>query len=155
MRQFGMPAVALWLTLAGLVPFAVPAGLLWILRADPVLSGQVALALLVYSALILSFLGGVRWGAEINAQGSGGIPRGPILALSVLGALAGWVMVLISSLTGVFWPVLAFAAATHILHGYWDADGAGLPRWFRGLRIIAATGAVLSLAAAAASYAAR
>lgn len=155
MRQFGIPTVALWLTLTGLVPFTVPAGLLWILRGDLVLSGQAALALLVYSALILSFLGGVRWGAEINAQGSGGIPRAPILALSVLGALAGWALVLIGVLTGFFWPALAMAAIAHILQGYWDADGAGLPGWFRRLRIIAATGAVLSLAAAAASYAAR
>lgn len=155
MRQFGMPAVALWLTLAGLLPFAVPAGLLWMLPADPVLSGQAALALLVYSALILSFLGGVRWGAEINAQGSGGIPRAPILALSVLGALAGWAFVLFGVLTGALWLALAMAAGAHILQGYWDADGAGLPRWFRRLRIIAATGAVLSLVAAAASYAVR
>lgn len=155
MRLFGMPANAVWLTLSGLLPFIGLAALVWGARPEPGLSGQAAMALLVYGALILSFLGGVRWGAEINAQGSGGIPRTPLLALSVLGALAAWALVVIALATGITWPVLAGLAAAHLVHGVWDADGAGLPLWFRRLRIIAATGAVLSLLAAAAAYALR
>ncbi|MBK8197437.1 MAG: DUF3429 domain-containing protein [Acidobacteria bacterium] len=152
MRVFGIPGVPLALTLAGLIPFGAGAGVMWYARGDdPVLQAQAALSLLVYAGVILSFLGGVRWGAEINANGSG-IPRTRLMVLSVLGALAGWGLVLWGVLGSLGWQVFAAAAAAHVLHGVWDADGAGLANWFRRLRIFAAAGAVISLGAAAAVY---
>jgi hypothetical protein len=154
MRLFGIPGVPLALMLGGLVPFAAGAGGMWALRADPALQGQVALALLVYGAIILSFLGGIRWGAEVNAHG-GGIPRTRQLVLSVLGSLAAWGLVLWAVLGAPGWPVFALAAAAHGLHGIWDADGAGLPMWMRRLRILGAAGAVIALGAAAAVYVVR
>jgi hypothetical protein len=155
MRLFNIPVLPLGLTLAGLIPFAAPAAVIWLSADDPVRKAQVGLVLIVYSAMILSFLGGVRWGAEINAQGSGGTPRGTLLSLSVLGSLAGWGLVLWAVLSALAWPVFAAAAAAHLLHLIWDADGAGLPFWYRRLRVVAGSGAVLALAAAAAGYALR
>ena len=146
-----MPGVPLALMLVGLVPFAAGAGAVWALRSDPALQGRAALALLAYSAVILSFLGGIRWGAEVNAHGAG-IPRTRQLVLSVLGSLAGWGLLLWAMLSAPGWPVLVAAALAHLLHGIWDADGAGLPVWMRRLRIIGAAGAVLALGAAAAAY---
>ncbi len=151
MRLFGIPGVPLALTLAGLIPFVAGAALMWAPDIGPVQQAQAALCLLVYGAVILSFLGGVRWGAEINAQG-GGHPRAPLVTLSVLGALAAWGLVLWSVLGGLGWPVFAAAAAAHVAHGVWDADGAGLPFWYRRLRVFAAVLATASLAAAGAAY---
>lgn len=151
MRLLGIPGVPLALMLGGLVPFAAGAGAIWALRTDAALQGQVALALLAYGAVILSFLGGIRWGAEVNAHGAG-IPRARQLALSVLGSIAAWGLVLWAMLAAPGWPVLVAAALAHLLHGLWDADGAGLPIWMRRLRIIGAAGAVIALGAAAAAY---
>ena len=154
MRLFGLPAVALGLTLAGLVPLAAGAGVMWAARADAVLQMQAAQAVIVYGALILSFLGGVRWGAEVNGQGAG-IPRSPLLGLSVLGSLAGFAIIIWALWSVELWPVLAALAFAHLLHGVWDAGGAGLPIWMRRLRGFAAVVAVIALGAAAASYFAR
>lgn len=154
MRLFGIPGVPLALTLAGLVPFIAAASVVAASGQDFVLRAQAGLVLLVYAGVILGFLGGVRWGAEINAQGSG-IPRTRLIALSVLGALAGAVLVVWGVLGGLGWPVFAAAALAHLLHAAWDVDGAGLPNWFRRLRLIAGAGAFAALAAAATVYALR
>lgn len=45
---------------AGLIPFVLLAGLLWLV--DAALQAWVAIALAAYAALIASFLGGVHWG---------------------------------------------------------------------------------------------
>ncbi len=142
------------LTLAGLVPFIAASSIVAASGDDVVLRAQAALILLVYAGVILSFLGGVRWGAEINAQGSG-IPRARLINLSVLGALAGTGLTVWGVLGGLGWPVFAAAALAHLMHAGWDIDGAGLPNWFRRLRLIAGAGAFASLAAAAAVYALR
>ncbi|MFN7056436.1 DUF3429 domain-containing protein [Hyphomonas sp.] len=155
MRLFNIPVIPLLLTLAGLVPFVAPAALMWMSGSQPIRTAQAALVLIVYGAIILSFLGGVRWGAEINAQGSGGIPRGGLMYLSVLGSLAGWGLVLWAVLGQLGWPVFAAAAGAHLVHMAWDANGAGMPFWYRRLRLFAGSGAALSLAAAAAAYALR
>jgi len=155
MRLFKIPVVPLLLTMAGLVPFGAAAGLMLLSGGQPVRMAQAGLVLIVYGAVVLSFLGGVRWGAEINAQGSGGIPRSGLMYFSVLGSLAGWGLVLWAVLGQLGWPVFAAAALAHVLHLLWDADGAGLPFWYRRLRIIAGSGAALLLAIAAAVYALR
>lgn len=155
MRLFNIPVVPLGLTLAGLIPFAAAAALLWLYPGQLAGAANPGLVLIVYAAVILSFLGGVRWGAEINAQGSGGLPRAPQMYLSMLGALAGWGAVLWAAAGQLDWPVFAAAAAAHLLHLVWDANGAGLPFWYRRLRILAGSGAAVSLIAAAAAYALR
>lgn len=155
MGKAATPSAALWLTLSGLIPFAAPAVFLGAVGADPLLREQAALCLLVYSAVILSFLGGVRWGAEIGGLSNGAGPRASILAMSVLGSLAGWALVLLAAFGALYWQALALSALAHGLHAYWDRASLALPPWFRRLRLIAATGAALSLAIAAAGYALR
>ena len=85
MKLFGIPGAPLALTLAGIAPFAAGAGVMWAAQADPVLQAQAGLTLLVYGAVILSFVGGLRWGAEIAASEA---PRAAVLALwhAVFGA---------------------------------------------------------------------
>ncbi len=45
---------------AGLIPFALLAVLVWLVNAE--LQAWVAMALVAYAALIVSFLGGIHWG---------------------------------------------------------------------------------------------
>ncbi|MEL6826722.1 MAG: DUF3429 domain-containing protein, partial [Pseudomonadota bacterium] len=59
------PQVPMALMFAGVIPFVATSGLMLVWRNDPALKVTMAPWLLVYAAVILSFLGGVRWGAEI------------------------------------------------------------------------------------------
>jgi hypothetical protein len=149
MRQFGIPGAPLALTLAGIAPFAAGAGVMWAARQDPVLQAQAGLTLLVYGAVILSFVGGLRWGAEVAGSEA---PRGAVLALSALGSLAAWVLVLYGVLGALNWQVFAAAAGAHLLHGVWDTGAAGLPAWMRRLRAIGTVGAAAALLAGGAAY---
>jgi Protein of unknown function (DUF3429) len=150
MKLFGMPAAPLALTLAGVLPFAAGAGVMLAAADQPILKAQAGLVLLVYGAVILSFLGGLRWGAEIAARDEA--PRAGILGLSVLGSLAGWGLVLWMFFSGAGWPMFAAAAGLHLVHGLWDAGAGGLPGWMRRVRVIGAACAAASLGAGAAAY---
>ncbi len=79
---------AAWiLGLAGLVPFVAGA---WMIAtgSEVIPLPDVPFAVLAYGAIILSFLGGIRWGAALNETGR----RSPTtLAQSVVPALVAWV----------------------------------------------------------------
>lgn len=149
MSRFGIPGAPLALTLAGIAPFAAGASVMWAAEADPVLQAQAGLTLLVYGAVILSFLGGLRWGAEVAGQAP---PRAAALGLSVLGSLAAWGLVLYAVLGALDWQVFAAAAGAHLLHGIWDTGAAALPAWMRRLRAIGTFGAAAGLLAGGAAY---
>lgn len=145
---FAMPAATLVLTLGGVIPFVAGAIALFVLRDEIARQAAAQLALLAYTAMILSFLGGVRWGVEI-AHPSGQSPRFFILAVSVIGALAGWALVLQAVLVGLApWLFLA-AAGLIVLHWAWDVIGArDTPAWYDGLRTLGTIGATAALLAA-------
>lgn len=146
---FGIPAPVLGLTLSGLLPFIGGAVFVWMREGDPAGQASAQLVLLAYGAVILSFLGGVRWGVEIS-RGPLSPPRWGELVFSVLGALAAWGLVLWPVLQG-FSPLLfAAMAGALILHGAWDvASTRELPEGYRRVRWVATGGAALSLLAAA------
>jgi hypothetical protein len=149
MKLFGIPGAPLALTLAGMAPFAAGTGVMWAAQADPVLQAQSGLALLAYGAVILSFVGGLRWGAEVAGREA---PRAKVLGLSVLGSLAAWALVLYGVLGALGWQVFAAAAGAHLLHGVWDTGAQGLPAWMRRLRAIGTFGAAAALLAGGAVY---
>ena len=95
-----IPRTALLLGYAGVLPFAA--------LAMGYVIGEYAAALqgfLLYGGLILSFLGGVRWGAAASPQ-----PSSRALALSVLPSLWAFAcLTLPGSLTGVWGLLLGFA----------------------------------------------
>ena len=100
-----IPKAACWLGFAGLIPFFSAAfiGLVW---STPL--HEISLkALLAYGAVILSFLGGIRWGLAIATSKSSGL-LGP-LAMSVAPALVGWVALLVPSSVGLVLLALGFA----------------------------------------------
>jgi hypothetical protein len=138
--------LTLALTLAGAIPFvALASAPLWV-GEDGALRTWAATALALYGGVILSFLGGIRWGAAIAA--GAGRAQGHEVALSVLPPLAGWGL--------SFWAVFGagFAIALWAMAGVfavqwlWDraawASGR-LPEWFATERTLASAMAVASL----------
>ncbi len=145
--MFAIPLLPLILTLAGLLPFLAGAAAIFGYSDDLARQASVKLVLLLYAASILSFLGGVRWGAEmVRAPAS---PSAVWMSASVLGSLAGWALASHGALGGLYpWQFLAFAAL-FIAHWLFDIrTGGALPDWYTPLRTIATLGAVASLTAA-------
>lgn len=139
------PQAPMALMFMGIIPFAASAGAMVVWRNDIALMITAALWLLIYGAVILSFLGGVRWGVEIAKRER---PRYVELIPSVLGALVGWALVLTAFRFGVQpWGIAAMAGAL-TLHYVYDLMSGELPRWYRQMRVWPTLGAVLSLAVA-------
>ncbi len=126
-----IPPSALYLGLAGVLPFWLAALLFWS-HADPVGTSTAAALAIAYGAVILAFLGGVRWGLAIATPGRA--PAAATLVLSVLPALAGF--------AAMFTPplfALAVLVSGFLLQALWDviaADHGRLPQWFAMLRMI-------------------
>jgi hypothetical protein len=135
-----IPPVVLGYGLAGLIPFWAPAvaGLAW-----PEARAMAGLLLAAYAALILSFLGGARFGRAVL----GTPPSVATISLSMLPTLAGLaILALPPSLRTV--QLLSLAAALSV-HWLWDLRDASAPAWMPRLRTILTAGAVGGLAVGA------
>lgn len=130
----GLPGVL------GLVPFFAAAGLyVW---GEPQMAGPGLLFLLTYAAVILSFLGGLRWGYEMARPQ---IRLGVLLA-ACAPALAAWLLLALPFMTA---PIqLGGFIVCFVLAWLWDAGSADLPRWWSRLRTFLTLGAGLALATA-------
>lgn len=128
------------LGVAGLIPFFVTGAVLW---AGPQRFGPLVfiapIALLAYAATIASFLGGVRWGAEMNREAG---PRPIPLALSTAPQVLAWLLIIapIPTVGRYGGLILLFA-----IGAVWDAASPDLPAWYRGLRVPLSVGAVAAL----------
>ena len=89
-----IPAPAAWLGGAGLIPFAL-AALMAMIAEDAELRAIALRGFVAYSAVILAFLGGVRWGAAL-----GEVSWRP-LTLSVLPSLFACACLLIDPMDAV------------------------------------------------------
>lgn len=118
------------LALAGFVPFAVLTGAQFVPGATMIQTLGLA-ALKVYAAIILSFLGGIRWGIAVKTAPAHG-EMGTYL-LSVVPSLWAWLAFFAPGPWGFVMFAFGFAAM-----GWWDralvARGAA-PRWFGFLRV--------------------
>lgn len=127
-----VPRVPLWLGLAGVLPFAIgmvvyAAGGIWIVDQAFALRSTLG-----YGAVILSFLGGTRWGMGVLLANED--KRDARLSLSVLPSLLGWVALLLPAFPALVLLAVAFAA-----QGAWDVGDAaddGAPSWFAHLRTV-------------------
>ena len=125
-----VPKAPLWLGLTGAIPFVAGViifalGGLWLVSADLALRSTV-----VYGAVILSFLGGVRWGLGLLL--SNPETRDARFTLSVIPSLIGWIAVLLPA-----FPALVMLAVSFAAQGAWDvgdAEDDGAPPWFGHLR---------------------
>ena len=138
-----IPGMALALGLSGLIPFAAGAAALWA-PLQP-LTPELGLKLVTaYGAIILSFLGGIRWGTAIGPYDTRS--QGSEFSASVQGSLAGLAAVFIPPV-----PSLTLLIAGFLLQALWDVtsvESGRLPAWFGKLRMLLTAGAVISLTAA-------
>ena len=112
---------------AGVLPFAGLA-LVFALTHGPM--QELALrAFLVYGAVILSFLGGIRWGAAARAAQ----PRGGEFVLAVLPSLWAWACLLAESQMVAAWGLMAGFG----LMGFadWMRPAPGTAPWLVSLRL--------------------
>ncbi len=138
-----IPLAALVLGLGGLIPFvacAVSVATGWRL---PLIDDPVR-ALLGYAAVILSFLGGVRWGFALRMADPGLQARA--FVLSVGPSIAAWLTLLAPTLMG-----LAVMPALFLMLGLADMrmTTVGAPFWYRRLRLLLTAIVVIALLAAA------
>lgn len=135
-----IPRSVLVYGLLGLIPFLAPP---LISLVTPSHAGILGLVSLIYGALILSFLGGARWGQEVARAD----PRAGVITLAMLPTLAGFGLLLATSVDR---PAQLLAMAMLLgLHFFWDAGSLGLPGWYPRLRLILTAGAITGLAAMA------
>lgn len=115
---FAAGAFASWLGIYGLADAAVGAILDWVL---------------LYGAIILSFMGGGRWGAAIRDS------RQDKLLMAVLPALVAWVAVIPKEFLPSAWPVDSFAYGTlgvaFILILITEFAAEDWPDWYLSLRL--------------------
>jgi len=117
---------ARWLGFAGVLPFAASA--LNLHTGWPLFDGFALQVFIVYSAVILSFLGGIRWGlAARHVTATAGdyvlaIMPSLIAVMAVLLPRPAWQVLLLAS---------GFAAIGALDH--WR-PAAGMPRWLHTLR---------------------
>lgn len=135
-----IPRPVLIYGLLGLIPFLAPP---LIAMATPAHAEILGLVVLVYGALILSFLGGARWGQEVLRPD----PRAGIITLAMLPTLAGFGLLLANSIARP--AQLTAMAALLALLLVWDAGATGLPRWYPRLRLLLTVGAIAGLGAMA------
>ena len=122
-----IPKPALVTGLLGLLPF-ISLGAIIVDQA-PDVRGEILAALLAYGAVILSFLGGVRWGVAIS--GSSQAPLTSQLCISVIPSLVGWVAILIEKQAGLLVLTVAFSLMLLI-----DFLVPGAPAWYLPLRML-------------------
>jgi len=101
------------------------------------------LFLVAYAALILSFLGGARWGLAV----AGPSPSPLTVSLAMLPTLFALAMIVLPE-SHRLWQIGGLAAGL-TLQWIWDIRARGLPDWYPRLRTTLSGGAVLGLTAGA------
>ncbi len=143
--ETSIPRVPLLLGLSGLLPFWGLALALFVPQLVPWSRAASGTALAAYGAIIVSFLGGIRWGLAVAASDQRN--TGMHYAVSVLPSLAAWVLLIPADpwrLSGL--GVLALALGP-IDVGLVSSRLA--PAWFGRLRMVLSGGAGAALLVAA------
>ena len=125
-----MPTLVGLLGYGGLIPF-VSLALLSIV--EPAHGIMYRGALLLYGAVILSFVGAIHWGAAMLLPSLTDQTRRACYVWSIIPALMGWLTYILSPLAATFILVLGF------LLQYWrdsvTAHAIDWPAWYLPLRI--------------------
>lgn len=129
-EQTSFPRTTIFLlTATGAIPFVGLAIAMAFLNAPT--NSTAALWLQTYSAVILSFLGGIRWGLGLASRD----PKASTFLLSVSPSLAGWAILppAIILAPGPVW-FLAYAGL-FALQLIWDLRSSDVPSSFKPLRL--------------------
>jgi hypothetical protein len=124
--------LAWFLAIAGAVPFVLATAALYASDASAVRVPAIT-ALVTYSAVILSFLGGIEWGLAIRDESGNEFTRVAALGLATVSSLAAWALLWLPN------PAWQVGCALGLFVAVWAADqwmaGRGLlPTWFVDLR---------------------
>ena len=111
--------------LMGLAPFVAGLVITLIPSLSPVSQLIFERAMIGYGALILSFLGGVRWGLRLQ----GGAGSDLTFIMGILGAVGGFFTLLMPYTFGLIVLTIGFA-----LQGAWDVWSGGVPQLYARLR---------------------
>ena len=137
---------------AGLLPFAFGAIIAWMPGVPISLRTSCLEWTLLYAAIILSFMGGARWGVAMMADGRrSGAPFSGFLA-AVTPALAAWAMVVPEALlpfaspASVRFAVLIAAFAGLLAEDLRAVRAGEAPDWYGRLRVRLTLGVVVALA---------
>ncbi len=136
------PHMAIWLGYAGLIPFVISAAAVLLFDGDPFVQETAGQALVTYGAVILSFLGGVRWGRALGASRKEDQTRDFIL--SVLPAIFGWSCLLLPIISGGIF-LLIFGYLWQLYVDLKATRNHSLPQWFGRLRLRLTIGAIIAL----------
>lgn len=133
MKRQALPKVMWWLGYGGLIPFAVMLLVLLTGKAVPFLEGfPQGLVLAAYTAVVLTFIGGMHWWVALGIQdGLQGTELGKLLALSLIPTMVAWFSLLLPL------NITLFVLAALILLAYY-ADSVLLfdkiDEWYAGMR---------------------
>jgi len=123
-----IPLFALVFGVAGLIPFVVLAIASYL--KSGIIQSEIVFMLICYAGVILSFLGGVHWGAAL------GLPENLIakhLAISVVPSLVSWVALLMPENTAVIILLVAFVLMLPI--DFFAVNKQLFPAWYLRLRL--------------------
>ena len=134
-----IPSPALWLGLGGLLPFLVSAAAMFV--SDSEVSSLALSSLGGYGAVILSFLGGVKWGVVVNDRAA--VEHWHALLLSVVPSLVAWPALLLPP-AGMLAVLITGFALQYVADRASVAAGE-LPEWYGRLRLILTMGAIVAL----------
>ncbi|MBU6373487.1 MAG: DUF3429 family protein [Alphaproteobacteria bacterium] len=146
-----IPTAALWLGLTGLIPFYASA---FAAAGPDAIAPWGVLSFAIYAAVILSFLGGARWGLELARAPDA--PSTARLVMSVLPSIAGWALaagalgaaVATGGTGGLGVPGLAGGFAALFAAQYvWDQSAprvSAAPVWYPRLRQILTSGVIVA-----------
>jgi hypothetical protein len=130
--------IAWVLTIAGTIPFL--AATAFILFGEARMRIPAIVALVTYSAVVLSFLGGIEWGLALREEAGNERSRAVALGLSTVPSLAAWAVLWLPSPTQQLGTALAIFVFAWAADQYLTTRGL-LPAWFVDLRT-AITGVV-------------
>lgn len=136
------PPTALWaIALLCMAPF--PASAMAYVFGPVDVTGPALTVLLTWSAVVLGFLGGIRWGLEIARA----TPRWTRLAMSIVSPAAAWALVFGRGSIDTAWLLCGFMAA-FILQWLYDHAAPDVPARYPRLMTTLTLGACISLALA-------
>ncbi len=135
------PGSAVFLGIAGALPFVASVVMLLFVENPAV---KPVLALQVYAAVILSFLGGVRWGFAIHDKAVLSLEsQSRQLLISVLPSIVAWLAMLVPEIPSLIILALGFSALLAV--DLSSGRSGFFPAWYAQLRIPLSVAAVSTL----------
>lgn len=136
-----VPSAAAWLGGLGALPFVCLS--IATLTASARFTPMLSFALLTYGAVILSFLGGIRWGLAISRTSESEIKLFRQLGLSVAPSLLAWAALLTPA--GTAHVILAVGFVVMLVVDIAASRFGEAPAWYPRLRWPLSCAAVLAL----------